>query len=33
VKQGDTLAWIAGKEYGNPSEWRIIADANGIDDP
>jgi nucleoid-associated protein YgaU len=33
VKQGDTLAWIAGKEYGNPAEWRIIADANGIDDP
>lgn len=33
VKQGDTLAWIAGKEYGNPGEWRIIADANGIDDP
>jgi LysM repeat protein len=33
VKQGDTLAWIASKEYGNPGEWRIIADANGIDDP
>ena len=33
VKEGDTLSWIAGKEYGNPSEWRIIADANGIDDP
>jgi len=33
VKQGDTLSWIAGKEYGNPAEWRIIADANGISDP
>jgi nucleoid-associated protein YgaU len=33
VKQGDTLSWIAGKEYGNPAEWRIIAEANGIDDP
>ena len=33
VKQGDTLSWIAGKEYGNPAEWRIIADANGINDP
>lgn len=33
VKEGDTLSWIAGKEYGNPSEWRIIAEANGIDDP
>jgi hypothetical protein len=33
VKQGDTLSWIAGKEYGDPSKWRIIADANRIDDP
>ncbi|MHC4392318.1 MAG: CIS tube protein [Planctomycetota bacterium] len=33
VKQGDTLSWIAGKEYDDPSKWRIIADANGIDDP
>lgn len=33
VKEGDTLSWIAGKEYGNPSEWRIIAEANGIDNP
>jgi hypothetical protein len=33
VKEGDTLSWIAGKEYGNPAEWRIIAEANGIDDP
>jgi nucleoid-associated protein YgaU len=33
VKEGDTLSWIAGKEYGNAGEWRIIADANGIDDP
>jgi len=33
VKQGDTLTWIAGKEYGNPGRWRVIADANKIDDP
>src|SRR5262245_40298169 len=33
VKQGDTLSWIAGKEYDDPSKWRVIADANGIDDP
>jgi hypothetical protein len=33
VKQGDTLSWIAGKEYDDPSRWRMIADANGIDDP
>ncbi len=33
VKQGDTLANIAAKEYDDPSQWRMIADANGIDDP
>ncbi|MBI4576610.1 MAG: LysM peptidoglycan-binding domain-containing protein [Planctomycetes bacterium] len=33
VKEGDTLQWIASKEYGDPGEWRMIADANGIDDP
>ena len=33
VVEGDTLWAIAGEEYGNPTEWRRIADANGIDDP
>lgn len=33
IKQGDTLSWIAGKEYDDPAKWRVIADANGIDDP
>jgi len=33
VKQGDTLANIAAKEYDDPSQWRMIADANGINDP
>ncbi len=33
VKQGDTLWAIAGKEYGKPTLWPKIADANGIDDP
>lgn len=28
VQQGDTLAWIAYKEYGDTSRWRDIADAN-----
>ncbi|HEX2513833.1 MAG TPA: peptidoglycan-binding protein [Chloroflexota bacterium] len=28
VQDGDTLAWIAHKEYGDPQEWRRIADAN-----
>ena len=30
---GDRLASIATSEYGDPGNWRAIADANGIDDP
>jgi len=33
VGQGETLATIAWKNYGNPRDWRPIALANGIDDP
>jgi nucleoid-associated protein YgaU len=33
VKQGQTLAGIAAVEYGDPREWRAIAEANGMDDP
>jgi nucleoid-associated protein YgaU len=33
VKRGDSLAMIAAAEYGDPRVWRIIADANGIDNP
>lgn len=33
VKQGETLSLIASQEYDNSSEWRRIADANGIRDP
>lgn len=33
VTQGDTLWSIAAKEYGNPREWRLIAEANQIDNP
>lgn len=29
----DTLATVAYAEYGDPSLWRSIADANGIEDP
>ncbi|HVY60904.1 MAG TPA: LysM peptidoglycan-binding domain-containing protein, partial [Planctomycetota bacterium] len=32
-KEGDTLTGIAGREYEDPSQWRMIADANGILDP
>lgn len=33
VERGDTLWAIAGEEYGDPTEWRTIADANGVEDP
>lgn len=33
VTQGDSLWSIAAKEYGNPGDWRLIADANKIDNP
>ncbi|MGH2689964.1 MAG: LysM peptidoglycan-binding domain-containing protein [Actinomycetota bacterium] len=33
VVAGDTLAGIAWREYGDPTRWRVIAEANGIDDP
>jgi nucleoid-associated protein YgaU len=32
VQQGDTLPWIAFKEYNNATAWRPIADANGLRD-
>lgn len=30
VNEGDTLAWIAYKEYGDSTQWRRIADANRL---
>lgn len=33
VVGGDTLASIAHSYYGDPSSWRLVAEANGIDDP
>lgn len=33
VKEGQTLASIAAVEYGDAREWRIIAEANYMDDP
>lgn len=33
VKQGDSLWSIAAKEYGDPADWRLIADANKMDNP
>ncbi|MYW16669.1 LysM peptidoglycan-binding domain-containing protein, partial [Streptomyces sp. SID2955] len=33
VVAGDSLAMLAWREYGDPTAWRTIAEANGIDDP
>ena len=30
---GDNLQTVAFDEYGDPNKWRLIADANGVDDP
>jgi hypothetical protein len=30
VCEGDTLAWIAYREYGDPNLWRLIAEANRL---
>lgn len=33
VTEGDTLWDIAGSAYGDPEQWRRIADANGVENP
>ena len=33
LREGDSLAAIAYREYGNPAHWRALAEVNGIDDP
>lgn len=33
VQEGDSLWQIAYREYGSPTEWRVVAEANEIDDP
>lgn len=33
VKRGDTISGIAAEVYRNPSQWRVIAEANELDDP
>lgn len=33
VKLGDTIQAIAAREYGDPGQWRRIAEANDLDDP
>jgi hypothetical protein len=33
VKDGDSLPSIAQDTYGDPNHWRVIAEANGVDNP
>jgi nucleoid-associated protein YgaU len=33
LKQGEQLWMLAAEEYEDPSRWRAIAEANGIDNP
>jgi hypothetical protein len=33
VKDGDSLQSVAHRTYGDPGRWRLIAEANGIDNP
>jgi nucleoid-associated protein YgaU len=33
VRPGDTLASLAWEELGSPTLWRVIAEANHVDDP
>jgi nucleoid-associated protein YgaU len=33
VVEGETITSIAGQEYGDPTAWRAIADANRLEDP
>jgi len=33
VQRGETLDRISAKYYGDSTRWRLLADANGIEDP
>ena len=33
VRDGDSLPSIAHRTYGDAGRWRLIAEANGVDDP
>jgi nucleoid-associated protein YgaU len=33
VKEGDSIDWIAYREYGSSAMWRYLADINNLDDP
>ncbi|MDR0320547.1 MAG: LysM peptidoglycan-binding domain-containing protein [Treponema sp.] len=33
VREGESISSIAAREYNDPGKWRVIAQANGIEDP
>ena len=33
VREGESLSSLSAREYNDPGKWRVIADANRIDDP
>jgi hypothetical protein len=33
VRAGDRIDTIAAEEYGDPAKWRLVAEANGLNDP
>jgi len=33
VRRGDSVTGIAADVYGDPAAWRVIAEANNLDDP
>lgn len=33
VEEGQRLDWIAAREYGDPAQWRYIAEINNLDNP
>lgn len=33
LREGESLASLSAREYNDPGKWRVIADANHIDDP
>jgi hypothetical protein len=33
IREGETISSLAAREYNDPGKWRVIASANGIEDP
>ena len=33
IKEGDSIWFLAFEEYGNPAQWRVIANHNGLENP